>query len=129
MLTGLISALLSFTVYGEVVFDVTFEGTNFVTDAVCPTGTPPEYPQGGPSLILDSALFGSKVTSPGYLVFNPDGYFSSGIHTISWEYTTTNHNTYGGWPDIAFRFEGSSVYIADRRSISEWMNLQTCLVR
>ncbi len=111
LLTGLIFAFISFSIYGGGVFDVTFEGTNFVENAVCPTGIPPVYPQYAPSLILDSTVFGSHVARPGYLVFNPDGFYSSGIHTFTWDYLAENHNTYGGWPDIAVTFKGSTVYV------------------
>lgn len=100
-------------VWSGTIFNVNFEGTNFVVDSECPTGAPPDYPQYAPSLIIYSPSFDSQVARPGYLRFDPDGHFTSGVHSVSWKYNSTNQNTYGGWPNMAVSFSDSTVFVPD----------------
>ena len=108
--------LMACLAYGDIVFDVSFDGPDFIAGSTSPTGIPPDYPQYAPSLIVDSAAFGSQVARPGYLRFDPESIYASGVHNISWRYLSEDNNTYGGWPNMAVTFSGSSVFLPNGSS-------------
>ncbi|MCO5069373.1 MAG: PEP-CTERM sorting domain-containing protein [Kiritimatiellae bacterium] len=108
-----IAVLLGITsARGDVIYDVSFDGPGYVTNAISPAGDPPFYPQ-GTYYVVYSPVFDSQVDVLSYLRFDPAGSFSSGVHAISWQYMTESENTYGGWPNMAVTFSGSSVFVPD----------------
>jgi hypothetical protein len=101
----------------RLIYDVSFDGGSFVPGEICPTGSPPSFPQYqeglGYSSIENSVLFGSQVADLGWLLFDPGMEFSSGIHSFSWSALVDAHDPTTGWPGVVVMFGDSPVFVTD----------------
>jgi len=116
-------------VLADLIYDVTFEGGAFVPGEICPTGSPPLFPQYqeglGYSGIEDSSLFGSQVADLGWLLFDPGLSYASGIHVISWDASVDAFDPTTGWPGIVVNIYGTDISVANGSFILNGTNYST----
>lgn len=96
----------------DIIYDVTFEDPPHVFGAYTATGAPPTYPSSGSALVTNMPGFSSQAgLVAGYLGFNAPVPFTSGVHSVSWDFMNLSENTLGIGPNAAL-FANSGLYLA-----------------